>query len=352
MVLINLYAISFELFRGFEIVQHRRSSSNGFTLVELLIAVAITALIVVLLGAMFGSLTSTASRANQRIDAFRDARAAIQTIERDLAGLAPLVPPTKALPSDPDPPRLAAYFALDNRWQAPGNDPYSDPANAVFNHQLFAIIAAKNHPPGIPPDIAGDLCAVGYYCRWDDDHYTLRRYFRDSYELMAPSSYFANQTPSRSAPPWNIRVNGAGNYMTADKLFQPSDVDNLTANPPTLKDEILATYVWDFHIAAYDTAGAVINPQTSNGITTTQPPYLCDPSATTATPLPVVLEISLKAMSSQAARALIAATSARLDHGVKVWMADTDPNATPADLQLFKRLIAPHSYQFRTKIHL
>src|SRR5437762_3412776 len=62
---------------------------GGFTLAELLIATGITAIIVVLLGTMLGSLLNTASRANQRIDAFREARAALQMMERDFSNLAP-----------------------------------------------------------------------------------------------------------------------------------------------------------------------------------------------------------------------------------------------------------------------
>src|SRR5436309_5179617 len=64
-------------------------SEGGFTLAELLIATGITAIIVVLFGAMLGSLLNTASRANQRIDAFREARAALQMIERDFSNLVP-----------------------------------------------------------------------------------------------------------------------------------------------------------------------------------------------------------------------------------------------------------------------
>ena len=59
-------------------------SEGGFTLVELLIAAAITVVIVVMLGLMLGSLMSSASHASQRVDAFRDARAALQMMERDL----------------------------------------------------------------------------------------------------------------------------------------------------------------------------------------------------------------------------------------------------------------------------
>src|SRR5215472_10070724 len=53
--------------------QHRRVSA--FTLAELLIATGVTAGIVLMLGWMLGALMGTASHANARVDAFRDARA-------------------------------------------------------------------------------------------------------------------------------------------------------------------------------------------------------------------------------------------------------------------------------------
>ena len=64
-----------------------RERIRAFTLVELLIAAAITVVIVVMLGLMLGSLMSSASHASQRVDAFRDARAALQMMERDLSNL-------------------------------------------------------------------------------------------------------------------------------------------------------------------------------------------------------------------------------------------------------------------------
>src|SRR5438874_3340248 len=72
-------------------VESRRAVTlreGGFTLVELLIAAAITVVIVVMLGLMLGSLMTSASHASQRVDAFRDARAALQMMERDFANLA------------------------------------------------------------------------------------------------------------------------------------------------------------------------------------------------------------------------------------------------------------------------
>ncbi len=145
---------------------------RAFTLAELLIATGITAIIVVLFGTMLGSLLNTASRANQRIDAFREARAALQMMERDFSNLVPTQwnIQTSPIPTPPPSPitRPAAYFALKNI--------YTDPA--VGNQQIYGLVAVK--AAGSPTPSVGDVCAVGYYCRWEGNRYTLRRFFRDS----------------------------------------------------------------------------------------------------------------------------------------------------------------------------
>src|SRR5438034_9535071 len=73
---------------GFTLAKQRDPESiRGFTLVELLIATGITVAIVLMLGLMLGSLMGSASHTTARVDAFRDARAAMQMIERDLRNL-------------------------------------------------------------------------------------------------------------------------------------------------------------------------------------------------------------------------------------------------------------------------
>src|SRR5215469_2149056 len=109
---------------GFTLAKQRDPESiRGFTLVELLIATVITVIIVVLLGTMLGSVLDTASRANQRIDAFRDARAALQMIERDFSNLVPTQwnIQTSPVPTPTPSPitRPAAYFALENIYTDP-----------------------------------------------------------------------------------------------------------------------------------------------------------------------------------------------------------------------------------------
>src|SRR6266480_3543195 len=95
----------------------QRESVSAFTLVELLIATGITVAMVLMLGLMLGSLMSSASHATERVDAFRDARAALQMMERDLRNLVrtqwnpdPFSNPAPTATPQPV-TRPAAYFA-------------------------------------------------------------------------------------------------------------------------------------------------------------------------------------------------------------------------------------------------
>src|SRR5256885_53021 len=60
-------------------------NGSGFTLAELIIATAITGLIVILLGQIFSSASAMWRLGGERIDAFRDARSALQLMAADLA---------------------------------------------------------------------------------------------------------------------------------------------------------------------------------------------------------------------------------------------------------------------------
>src|SRR5437868_14943140 len=73
---------------GFTLAKQREPESiRGFTLAELLIATGITVAMVLMLGLMLGTLMSVAAHATERVDAIRDARPALQMIERDLRHL-------------------------------------------------------------------------------------------------------------------------------------------------------------------------------------------------------------------------------------------------------------------------
>jgi hypothetical protein len=254
-----------------------------------------------MLGWMLGALMGTASHANARVDAFRDARAALQMIERDLRNLVrtqwnpdPFTNPTP-LPCQASTVSTtgvtlpAAYFALDRSR-------YTDPATTGNqNQQLYALIADRTSSS------SGDVCAVGYYCRWDDQlhAYSLRRFFRDS-----ATTFTAMQ--------------GAVSYAGGSVLYTPGS-----------SDAVLAAYIWNLKITLYDAAGTQY----------TTDPCICDVSATSPRQLPAAIEISFNAMSPQAARTVMSVSSSPND-----WMDTTTQN--------YQRLILPNAYQFRSRISL
>ena len=286
----------------------RLRSRAAFTLVELLIATGITVAMVLMLGLMLGSLMGSASHATARVDAFRDARAALQMIERDLRNLvhnqwspdpftSPAPAPCAASAISTTPVTLpAAYFVLKDIYSA---DPATVPGH--HNQQLYALVAAKTTAS------SGDVCAVGYYCQWDNQlhAYTLRRFFRDSAHTFAV-------------------MQAAGSYAADSALY--------VLNAPDAKNDVLAAYVWNLQITLYDAAGNQYQYPTSY-------PCVCDQGATAPIMLPAAVEISFNAMSPQAAQAMMSVSSNPND-----WMDTTTQN--------YQRLIAPHAYQFRSRINL
>jgi hypothetical protein len=261
-----------------------------------------------MLGWMLGALMGTASHANARVDAFRDARAAMQMIERDLRNLVrtqwnpdpftnPTPLPCQASTATTPVTLPAAYFALDSSR-------YTDPATTSNqNQQLYALIADRTS--GSP----GDVCAVGYYCRWDDQlhAYSLRRFFQGS----ATTFTVMQNAQTCPNPPC---------YVADSVLYTPSS-----------NDPVLAAYVWNLQITLYDAAG--------NRSTTY--PCVCDGSATAPTMLPAAIEISFNAMSPQAARRVMSVTAGMTDSAAAAYWMNMDAN-----------LVKPHAYEFRSRINL
>src|SRR5205814_10096235 len=121
---------------------------------------------------------------------------------------------------------------------------------------------------GPPTTSVGDVCGVGYYCRWEGNRCTLRRCFRDSTHNFSV-------------------VQNALSYAADSHLYDLNAAD--------ARNDVLAAYVWNFKVAIYEASG---NLQTTY-------PYICDQSATTPTLLPAAIEISFNAMSPQAARTVM-----------------------------------------------
>lgn len=279
----------------------KRRSVAAFTIVELLVAAAITVLIVVMLGTMFGALINTTSHASHRVDAFRDARAALQLIRHDLETL------VKAQP--------AAYFTSE-----------ADATIGPDVRQLCGLISAKNKPAGTA--IAGDLCAVRYYSAWDSTGrvYSLHRYFKDSVQTLA--TFQANLS------------GGTLSYVPRSSLYY----DGLGV------DEVVATCAWDLQITAYDSNGAIINSVNDFFNKPTSGPYTCDPNGS-VNALPDSIEITFKALGADAARTVVAATAGRTD-GFEVWKVVDNAAPASGDQTLYNNLIKPYTYDFRTRIRL
>lgn len=278
-----------------------KRSRQAFSLVELLLAVAIVAFLVLILAQIISSAEGIWRHSAARVDAFRDARAALELMSREL---------TVALTND-----RAPVLALENIFTQP-NDAAAGPAN---NQQVYALLPLRNvgDPGGSRTNERTDICAVGFYCSWNADRhaYVLRKHILQSNPTYARlRAAFGNPTPTPSpspAPP--------GAPITPDAIFSPTDP---TTNPA--EDEDVAAYVWDLKITAYELVGGVPAPQTY-------------PAVYRST-LPQFIDVSFKAISQQAARQLEAQNV-----DPKTWF---DTGGT-----IYRNQILPQLHQFSTRIY-
>ncbi|MEO5720645.1 MAG: prepilin-type N-terminal cleavage/methylation domain-containing protein [Chthoniobacterales bacterium] len=282
----------------------RARSLRGFTLVELLVAVAIVAFLIVVLSQIIISAQAIWRHSEARTDAFRDARAALELMSRDLAF---------ALTDN-----RAPVLALTNLFSQ------SDDASAgpTHNQQVFALIPMRNtgEPTPSPTPTRTDICAVGFYCSWDPNRraYVLRRHVVQSnptFTRLQAAFGAPTATPSPSPSPAPT-----GPPIAPSEVFSPS---NPTAAPS--EDEDVAAYVWDLKVTAYENIAGVLTAQNYPIIYRSTPPQL--------------VKISFKAFSPQAARQLEAQNI-----GPEVWFETTSV--------IYKNQIAPHVQEFSTLVKL
>ena len=266
------------------------SDTAAFSLVELLVAMAILVLVVVVLSQILGSTQNLWRQSENRADPFRDARAALEVMSTDIA---------RALLHD-----RAPVLVFESLYTQP-----ADPTGGTNNNQVYAL-------GPVPPSAQGtgarsDICAVGFYCSWDAQRraYVLRRHFVSSSNTLGIlQTAFNNSTPPTPITPVSI--------------FKPSH----PAAAPA-QDEDIAAYVWNLKVVPHDyTLGA--NP-TAN---TTYP-------MTYRNVLPAYVTVSFSAMSPQAARQL-----ASQNVTPTVWF-------TPGDA-IYKNQILPNSQVFSARIAL
>jgi type II secretory pathway pseudopilin PulG len=233
----------------------RQDSLRAFTLVEILIATGIVVFMVAMLSQILSATQGMWRKSEARTDPFRDARAAIELMSRELA---------LAVPND-----KAPVLALENIYSQA-----NDQDGASHNQQIYALMPLRNVDTTNPAINSSDLCAVGYYCTWDSTKhaYILRRHFFASDATFARLQ--AAGLPGAPAP--------------ASSVYAPASPAVLPA-----QDEDVAAYVWDLKVVPYELIGGALAANNTYPITYNSS-------------LPQFIEISFKAMSPQAARQLAA----------------------------------------------
>lgn len=250
--------------------------ARGFSLLELLVATAVLSTMMVLLFGFFDQATQAWQASERKVDAFREARAALFFLRRDLRNMVvdeniPWVFYNNPQAIEPDYGNIAA--------QAPPQ---------AHGDTLFFI--SRQSSEAQKSGSLSDLCAVGYYLHYSPDlsvteagsgrvrsTYKLHRYFQSSNEAWERSG--------RGLLPF-LQARAAAISTPCDVLLRSSQLLFFPANP-VAEDEVLARNVINLFIRAYD---ADNNLLPSDGPLATRPAYF---------------EISLLALNNDTASRLV-----------------------------------------------
>lgn len=320
---------------------------------------AVGLLLVVFLVQLFNATLKAWQNGENQNDTYRQARAALQLMVRDLSETtAPLLstptPSPSPLPS-PLPSPAAAYntapvFVLD-RYPAP--EPPQQAGDEI-NEEAYCLTMVPNNG-------ASSLCAVGYFCVWmpdliaDSDPQASDKRARAPHAFALMRQFLGSgrpagsvPTPPATPPPTSLPVYGLFDRFKAaqgKKVLTFTDVYERVA-PPLLPDPLgpppplsaateLCSYVWDLQFRTSDNLqslpGAVISayPTTPN-MPTVPPSY----PAT----LPAYVEIRFKALSAAAARQLEGNTAITR----QTWGNPSDP--------FYQKVIQPGTRQFSVRV--
>jgi type II secretory pathway pseudopilin PulG len=255
--------------------RHLAGAGHGipsFTLVEVLVAIAILSGLVLILANILGTTEKSWISDEAGEDSFREGRAALYVILHDLQ---------------------SAHVSLNTPMVINDTDLYSgttgsNPAN------LYFLVPLSQTAQG-SATTTGDLCTVGYYIAYTADDstdtpttpysYKLYRYFRPS----APAYTNLN---SAQPPPFTS--------SNLSKLFTgigpaPSDDENSTNYANGDVDEVLAHNVCNLQIN-WTTNLATVGASSTEDLTNT--------STVFTNPAPVVVSISLDSLSASGAKML------------------------------------------------
>lgn len=268
-----------------------RPAGRGFSLLEVLVSISILSLLLVLLLSMVDSATRLWRSNENRVDAYREARAAINTMAKDLGSIRPL-PGTDFFFTDAD------------------SEP-SVPNSASANHMKGRLFFVSALP--LEEQTAGaksDLCTVGYFLAYE----------RTGLVGGGPKSY-----------------NLYRYLLSSNETFPGLRDGNLSAKiepdaSPTGNAELLAKNIVGFEVKAWTVTPAA----TAGGAAT-----LSQFTKSAATPAPDLVEITLQAISNDAARRLSPTTAAD-------WERQNDPRLKQDVRKFTTRIAIPSAENVKT----
>lgn len=177
----------------------REASNFGFSLVEVLVATAVSSILLVTLASSIHSATDVWTRHDRRVGMARESRAALDSLQNDLNCYF-------SLPDDPD-------VVTDNSWPRFQVDPGTDDLASM--RLMFLTSSRLPTHERILPD-RGNLRLVAYAVgasvdgggRLTQKLFRLHLSVEETQERL--SAYFLNGTPLISETEWNSMAAGSG----------------------------------------------------------------------------------------------------------------------------------------------
>jgi prepilin-type N-terminal cleavage/methylation domain-containing protein len=295
---------------------------SAFTLVEMLVALAVTSILTILMLKMFSDSSTIWKKHDEKLDTFREARAALQLMARELSTVIPQKDissnlagvPITSIAGNEQFPVLALRTRTPRPAPSTGTDAPLDLSTAFYT-SAYALAA-------VPNTGRSDLCAVGYYLEWDT---TLNDYNqpRNAYVLKRQAA-----NSDKTFGFLKASLNSAEPLVGAKAFATVYGQGGMTANDI----QNVATYIWDLEFSI----PANTATRTGTSIPTANPAL---PDAYFGRELPQWVEIRFKALGSAAAGKLYGQS---MDQAT--W---SDKTSTT-----YQRLILPSEQEFVTRVKL
>lgn len=272
-----------------------RAWGAGFTLLELLVATTILSLMLLFLFSVFDQSTKAWQAGERKIDAFREARAALFMIRRDLRGVM----------VGEDTPMVYNRLGVDIGFSG-ALAPETSASNLFFLTRLPLNAQGSGH--------ASEVCAAGYYVAWMRSAVGSDEAANFSYNLIR---YFVpSGTPGNSVGtvPHLLSFMAGGSSLSEVATLFPRAAANVVP-----ENEVLSRNIIRFSLVPVVENGS--------GLVSADPGVL--------TEVPRMVEITLEVINQ--------ATAAQLGDTPAAWTT-----SSPAS----KRLIEENAQTFRTRVAL